>query len=218
MFGVKCEHNGGIFAALGFVDGDGISKSKLLLRSAIVMFFGVVEADNNFTRLGINSKHCANFAVEHAEVVVVRNLHDFVVDGEEVIDVFSAGIQFGSEEAVQLNCAAFAFVHWRDDLDVGARVEVEFAWNALDDEVDNGALGLVGVFDELNEEIIGRVVADDGHFSGDDVVGVSDDLAERALSHDFGESGVRNFSAFEQVGKYGACADGCKLVGVADEQ
>lgn len=79
---VDWHDNARTFAALVFVDGNGIGEDELVELVESVGDGVVIEGDGELLVDGVDRDDAADIAVEDAFVVVVANLHDFVAKME----------------------------------------------------------------------------------------------------------------------------------------
>ena len=114
MAGVEHHDDGGVFAALAFVDGAGVGELKFVEFLILVGDEFFVEEDGDFALFFVDAVDGADVAVEHVLVVVVLDLHDAVADAPFDADHLvarNARVQQVLQERVQLDDAEGAFAH-----------------------------------------------------------------------------------------------------------
>ena len=77
-----CEHryhHGRVFGTLGFVHRDGISQDNFIEVGKVVLNFSMVKGDQNGFIFCVDALDSADVAIKDQFIIVIFNLHDFVI-------------------------------------------------------------------------------------------------------------------------------------------
>ena len=91
----KRDHNSGIFRALTFMNGRGISGDKSVEFAEIIYDGAAVESDGQFVGIRIHIVYVADIAIVNFFVVVVLDLHDLIPGRKNPAEAFYFSITCG---------------------------------------------------------------------------------------------------------------------------
>src|SRR5262245_40079603 len=224
MLRVQGDHHRRVFAALAFVNRQGVGQGQLIQLVKVVDDLAVVEADRQFLVLQVDAGDAADVAVEDVLVVVVDRLQYLVAGAKGPAEAGDFRLVLRRIEGllqadVQAARAQLGAVHRRQDLYVVERIEPKTVRDALADEGEDtfeDGLGRGGI-DDI--EIAGAVRGGGlGPLTSQNAVGGADDPALLRLAENLGQAHHRDRAGGDDVVEHGARADGRKLIDIADEQ
>ena len=135
--GVEHHDDGGVFAALALVDGAGVGELQFVQFFVLVGDEFFIEEDGDFPLFLVDAVDDSDVAVEHVLVVVVLDLHDAVAhapaDAHHLV-ARNARVQQVLQEGVQLDDAEGTLAHGNKNLQVGFKVDIDFAFDTGGDE------------------------------------------------------------------------------------
>ena len=202
------------------MDGRGIGKAQLVKLCGLVFHFLAVEADGERAVLHVDSGDESNVAVEDFLGIVVLELQHAVAfaEGETgACEAVARGIDTLLNGDVEVVGSDDAALHGREHLDAAPRYVVGLG-QAVADQIDDGRGNLVGLL-ALHEEEIGLLaVADVGHVSGIDGMGVHDDTTGLCLTENAGEAHHGNDTRIDDVAEHITRTDTRQLVHITNEQ
>ncbi len=179
MLGQQGDNHGRVFGALGFVDGYRIGQAHLAQFGKKVSDWAAIKDNNDFLRSRIDPVNSPHIPVKDRLVIVVFNLHDFIVGPETKIAATHGvhlRIQPFLQSPVEIHCTHDPFVHRRKDLDVGHRIEAEQPGNMIGNQTNDKGQGFFRIlsFPEIEISFPGcrRKIRD---FPPVDSVGIDND-------------------------------------------
>ena len=217
---VEGDDDDGIFTALALVDSRGIGEAELIELCGLVFHCLAVEADGQCAVLQIDSGDESDVAVEHFLGVVVLELQHAVAFAEHESgtgESVAGGVDTLLDGHVQTVGTDGTALHGCEHLYAAPWYVVGFR-QTVADKVDDGRGYLLGLLAFHKEEVGLLAVADVGHPSLVDGVGVHDDTAGLCLAEDAGETDNGDDTRIDDVSEYVAGTDTRQLIHVADEQ
>ena len=223
MLGQEGHDHGIVFAALRFVDGDGVGQGDVIELVPLVDDRTSIILDDQPEVDPVDMDDVADVAVEDVLLVVVADLHDLVPD-PEFAQAHTQALAAPVEPLLQLGIQALdpdeALVHGADHLNLGRkRREMELLGDAPADRLENGGedLGLLLGPDEVEIRILVALGRIDELLALVDPVGILDDEAAGFLAEDFAQADDRLGPGLDEVAQELARPEGGQLVLVADQ-
>ena len=217
---VDGDDDDGIFAALTLVDSRGIGEAEFVELRRLVFHSLAIEADGQCAVFHIDSGDESDVTVKYFLGVVVLELQYAVAfaeyesgTGESV----AGGVDTLLDGHVQTVGTDGTALHGREHLYAAPWYVVGFR-QTVADQVDDGRGYLLGLLAFHEEEVGLLAVADVGHPSFVDGVGVHDDTAGQCLAEDTSETDDGDDTRVDNVTEYVARTDARQLVHVADKQ
>ena len=206
---VDGDDDDGIFTALALVDSRGIGEAELIELCGLVFHCLAVEADGQCAVLQIDSGDESDVAVEHLFGVVVLELQHAVAFAEHESgtgEAVAGGVDTLLDGHVQTVGTDGTALHRREHLYAAPWYIVGFR-QAVADKVDDGRGYLLGLLTLHEEEVRLLAVADIGHPSFVDGMGVHDDTAGLCLTEDTGETDDGDDTRIDDISEYVASTD-----------
>ena len=206
---VDRDDDDGIFTALTLVDGRGIGETEFVKLRGLVFHCLPVEADGQCTVLHVDSGDESDVAVKHFLGVVVLELQHTVAVAEHESgtgEAIAGGVDTLLDGHVQTVGTDGTALHGREYLYAAPWYIVGF-WQAVADQIDDGRGYLLGLLARNKEEVGLLTVADVGHPSVVDGVGVHNDTAGLCLAEDAGETDNGDDAGVDDVTEYVAGTD-----------
>ena len=217
---VDGDDDDGIFTALTLVDGCGIGETELIEFCGLIFHCFAIETDSQCAVLHINSGDDSDVTVEHFLGVVVLELQHAVAFAEHESgtgEAVAGGVDTLLDGHVQTVGTDGTALHGRGHLYAAPWYVVGFR-QTVTDQVDDGRGYLLGLLAFHEEEVGLLAVADVGHPSFVDGVGVHNDTAGLCLTEDAGETDNGDDAGVDDVTEYVAGTDTRQLVHVTDKQ
>lgn len=205
------DDDDGKFAALGFMDRDGVGEGEVAHFHAFDFGYLAIEVDGEGRGLGVYGDDFTEVAIEDVFIVVVACLDDFIVDfetGAADVEVFGgSGVEGGLEGGIEIMDTGGAFMERDEDLDVHDGVDRGLFWDEVFVEGDDFRDAVIGVrgMDKLEVLIVkGEMFEgiDEGRRRAEafeDGVGCCDNVAAFLLSEDFVKGGCGDGGALDDV-------------------
>ena len=216
----KGQDHDRILAALGLVDCGGVSQRQLLQLRHIVDNFPSVKVHGQLPVLCVNPADKPDIPVEHFLVVVVADLHDFVV--ETVLRPASAqqnpgGIHGRLQPLVQVDGSQHAPLHGGQDLNIPQRGNVVVPGEVFREIFYHQIRRLLRRL-LCREKEIGVLPAPqvDG-LAPVDPVGVQDDAAALGLTENFVQAKGGNDTGIQKIRQHISRAHAGKLIHISHQ-
>ena len=205
-----------------------------LVYVAVVVHGGalVIEQHRDRALGGVDSRHAAHVAVEHAraavraagplQVVVVLGVHNLIADPEQhiaghaLVHARALGVERLLQRAVERPYAGFALLGRGQHLYAGKRVHMRKARQAARSQLDYAAGRLSGGLAALYEEVAALFV-EHGHLARVDAVRAHHYHALAALAMYLAQPHAGHRAARYYVAQHAARPHGGQLIGVAHQ-
>src|SRR6266536_763790 len=196
-----------IFAALTFVDGDGIGQDQFIQfvklvankeRTGLLYKF-----DFERGALLVDAAYPAHVTIEDAFVVVVARLHDFVAYTQDMI----APLYLHKRRRIEMSLQSLVegchtnrpFIHRRKYLDIGQWIKMVTRRQSTLNKIKYQLLGAQGILFSHEKEVAARFDFCRGHMPGIDTVCIDDNFTLLGLAEEFGQAHRGNHLTTQQV-------------------
>lgn len=225
MAGIENHDDGGVFAALAFVDGAGVCEGELVHFVALVFHSLVFKEYSYLVCVLADPINDSRVAIENILVVVVADLHYAVAfapadSGDSV--AFDSGPCRGPfrvkdvlQKGVELERAERSLAHRGEQLHFGFEVDVDFAADATNEQFSDNLSCLLRCFEGDKVEV--RPVDRRGRDALVDFGGLVGNVVPAGLPKDVLQADVRDLWALEQIVEHVARAHARQLVRISDE-
>jgi hypothetical protein len=150
MLSQEGHDHGLIFTALRFMDRDGIGEGDVIELIFFITHGSPIKINSNPVFLFVNIDDKANVTVEDFFLVVIADLHDFIVElylPTSNFETFVVGIQPLLEFAIEIIHSHHTLVHGADHLNLRReRAHIQSSRNAENAKIDDGLENFVLIF------------------------------------------------------------------------
>jgi hypothetical protein len=222
MLGKQGENHSRVFTALGLVNAYGIGMNEFIEFGEVIFYAPSVEFNPDFPIFMVNTPDAANISIEHILVIVIPDLHHFIILAKSApaqFQRYSPGIESFLEREIKILGSDLATVHRTQHLYVLHGIEPEVAWNPLAAQMYDSVERLQRIFSTNKVEILflAAVAAQVGKASLADEVCVCNDPASAGLAKYLCQTDYREPARFDNIGKDVSGTHGRELVGIANQ-